>query len=131
MTKPVTMKTSLKLEELMMFVLSLSLFQYQEFSWGWFAVFFLAPDAGMLGYLYGPKTGAFTYNLSHHKGLAILVYFAGIYADLGWLQFSGILLFAHSSFDRVFGYGLKYSDRFHHTHLGWIGKDKEPLNRQA
>ena len=34
----------------------------------------------------------------------------------------GIFLFAHSAFDRIFGYGLKYADAFQHTHLGWIGK---------
>ncbi len=35
------------------------------------------------------------------------------------------LLFAHSSFDRMLGYGLKYNDSFNHTSLGWTGK-KEP-----
>ncbi len=31
--------------------------------------------------------------------------------------------------DRIFGYGLKFGDNFHHTHLGWIGgKNKEPVN---
>ena len=25
--------------------------------------------------------------------------------------------------DRIFGYGLKYSDRFQHTHLGEIGNN--------
>ena len=37
----------------------------------------------------------------------------------------GILLFAHSCFDRVWGYGLKYTDSFQHTHLGKIGKDAQ------
>lgn len=27
--------------------------------------------------------------------------------------------------DRIFGYGLKYSDDFKHTHLGMIGKKEE------
>ena len=36
----------------------------------------------------------------------------------------GIILFGHASMDRVFGYGLKFGDNFHHTHLGWIGKLK-------
>ena len=30
---------------------------------------------------------------------------------------------SHASFDRVFGYGLKYEDAFRHTHLGMIGRD--------
>jgi len=32
------------------------------------------------------------------------------------------VLYGHSSFDRLCGYGLKYVDDFKHTHLGWIGK---------
>jgi len=36
----------------------------------------------------------------------------------------GLLFMAHSCFDRALGYGLKYSDSFDHTHLGWIGKSK-------
>jgi hypothetical protein len=42
-------------------------------------------------------------------------------ADI-WLQLAGIILFTHSSMDRVFGYGLKYPDSFNNTHLGPIGK---------
>jgi len=36
----------------------------------------------------------------------------------------GLLLVAHSSFDRMLGYGLKFPDDFKHTSLGWMGKDK-------
>ena len=37
----------------------------------------------------------------------------------------GLIFMAHSCFDRVAGYGLKYLDDFDHTHLGWIGKSKD------
>src|SRR4030095_17184023 len=104
------MKTTLKLEEAMMLALSLFLFQQGNFSWTWFAILFLAPDLGLLGYLVSPKTGAITYNIAHHKGLAVLIYLCGIYFLVPQLQFAGILMFAHSSFDRILGYGLKYSD---------------------
>jgi hypothetical protein len=118
------MKTTIKLEEAMMTALSLFLFQQENFSWLWFAILFLTPDLGMLGYLVSPSMGAFTYNLAHHKGLAILLYLSGIYFSISQLTFAGILLFAHASFDRTLGYGLKYADSFHHTHLGLIGKGK-------
>jgi hypothetical protein len=36
----------------------------------------------------------------------------------------GLIFMAHSCFDRVAGYGLKYFDSFDHTHLGWVGKSK-------
>ena len=35
---------------------------------------------------------------------------------------SPVIMLAHSSIDRVFGYGLKYADSSDHTHLGWVGK---------
>jgi len=41
--------------------------------------------------------------------------------------FVGMLLWAHSAFDRVMGYGLKYADSFDHTHLGMIGKSKKTI----
>jgi hypothetical protein len=56
------------------------------------------------------------------KGIAIAIAAIGIVLASSALIFAGILLFAHSSFDRILGYGLKYSDNFTHTHLGYIGK---------
>lgn len=106
----------------MMFVFSLFLFHQSGFSWMWFWILFLAPDLGMLGYLVNSKVGAVSYNLLHHKGIAVLIYLIGFYFSSAQLEFVGMLLFAHSSFDRTLGYGLKYSDSFHHTHLGMIGK---------
>ncbi len=116
------MKNIIKLEELFMLILALYMFSLLNYSWWLFAVLFLAPDIGMLGYLVNTKTGAFTYNLLHHKGLAIVIYLIGIYGNIPVLMFAGILLFAHSSFDRILGYGLKYSDNFKSTHLGNLGK---------
>ena len=116
------MKLTLKAEEAALFMLALVLFRPLGMSGWWFAAFFLAPDLGMLGYLANPRLGALTYNLLHHKGLAVLLYLAGLFLDHEWLQFTGLLLLAHASFDRALGYGLKYPDSFHHTHLGYIGK---------
>jgi len=39
-----------------------------------------------------------------------------------WMQVIGIILFGHSSMDRMFGYGLKLGQGFKYTHLGIIGK---------
>ncbi|KAA0274993.1 MAG: DUF4260 family protein [Chloroflexi bacterium] len=115
------MKSLLKLEELLMFALALFLFSRLDASWGLFALLFLAPDLSMLGYLINPRFGAWTYNLIHHKGLGITLYALGVLLVTPWLTFTGILLFAHSSLDRVFGYGLKHEDAFQNTHLGKIG----------
>jgi hypothetical protein len=116
------MKNLLKLEELLMFGLALHLFSGLDYGWGWYALLFFAPDLSMIGYLANPRLGAWTYNLIHHKGLAVALYVLGSLLFVPWLMFAGTLLFGHSSFDRVFGYGLKYPDSFHATHLGKIGR---------
>ncbi|MEM9680882.1 MAG: DUF4260 domain-containing protein, partial [Bacteroidota bacterium] len=91
-------------------------------SWWVFLVLFLAPDIGMIGYLINNKVGAVLYNLFHHKGLAIVLYLAGVYLSNDMLCLSGTILFAHSAFDRMLGYGLKMEKGFKFTHLGEIGK---------
>ena len=116
------MKNLLRLEELLLFGLALFLFSQSEYDWRWYALLFLGPDLSMLGYLANPQVGAWTYNLIHHKGLAVALYVLGNLLAVPWLMFAGTLLLGHSSLDRVFGYGLKYLDAFQNTHLGKIGR---------
>ena len=116
------MKTVLKLEELGLFVFGIYLFNQLDFAWWWFLVLILAPDFSMIGYAFGNKAGAVSYNLFHHRGVAVFIYFVGIYFTNQIVQLIGVILFAHSSMDRMFGYGLKYETGFKHTHLGEIGK---------
>ena len=106
-----------------MFALALLMFEQQcTLSWWWFWGCLLLPDLSMLGYLANARAGAYTYNFFHHKGVALLVFFTGTWFVYEPLVFAGILLFAHSSMDRVFGYGLKLVSGFQDTHLGRIGK---------
>ncbi len=116
------MKTVLKLEELLMFALGIYLFSLLEYSWWWFVALLLTPDIGMLGYLFGNRIGAASYNLFHHKGLAIVFYLVGSHLSISLWQLVGIILFSHASFDRIMGYGLKYDKGFKFTHLGEIGQ---------
>ena len=116
------MKNLLKLEELFLFGLSLFLFSQLDYGWGWYALLFLAPDLSMVGYLANPRVGSWTYNLIHHKALAVALYVLGALLSIPWLMFAGTLLLGHSSLDRVFGYGLKYPESFQATHLGKIGR---------
>ena len=116
------MKNLLKLEELFMFGLTIFLFSKLDFSWWWYPVLLFTPDLSMLGYLGGTRLGAFTYNFIHHKALGISIFVAGaIFANQA-LQLAGLILFGHSSMDRVLGYGFKYPDAFKHTHFGTIGE---------
>jgi hypothetical protein len=117
------MKTIIKLEELGLFVLGIYLFNQLEYAWWWFLVLILVPDLSMIGYTFGDKWGALCYNLFHHRGIAILVYLVGIYFHQNEIQLAGVILFSHSSMDRMFGYGLKYETGFKYTHLGLIGKE--------
>src|SRR5690606_37379922 len=116
------MQITLKCAELMMFLGGSLAFSCLNCAWWWFRLLFFVPDSGMLGYLYGNKTGAAIYNLWHHKGIAIAIGIAGILLADEILQLTGIILFSHASFDRMLGYGLKYDKGFKFTHLGEIGK---------
>ncbi|WP_100432986.1 DUF4260 domain-containing protein [Flavobacterium sp. 1] len=116
------MKTVIKLEELGLFILGIYFFNQLEYAWWWFLVLILVPDVSMIGYIFGDKTGAFCYNLAHHRGIAVILYLIGIYCSSSAILLSGVILFAHSAMDRMFGYGLKYKTGFKYTHLGEIGK---------
>jgi len=116
------MKTVIKLEEVSLFILGIYLFSLLNYQWWWFLALILVPDFSMLGYLFGNKAGAFSYNIFHHKGIAVLLYLIACYLKIETLQLAGVILFSHSSMDRMFGYGLKYEQGFKYTHLGEIGK---------
>ncbi len=121
------MKTLLTAEEIAQLGLALVGLYLQPISIAWYVwpVLFLSPDLGMLGYLGNPKIGAWGYNLFHHKAVAAVLILAGYFGAFPVVLFIGLLLYAHASFDRVFGYGFKYEDGFKHTHLGLIGKETQ------
>lgn len=121
------MKKTLQAEEAALLVLAVIGLYLQplHFSWWVWIVLFLSPDISMMGYLANTGTGAFTYNLFHHKLTAILILLTGYFLHNDIILFIGMLLFAHSCFDRVLGYGLKFADDFKHTHLGMIGSKQE------
>jgi hypothetical protein len=89
-------------------------------SWILFALLFFLPDATFLGYLAGPRLGAYCYNAAHNYAVpvaaGILLYLLGrpLAVPLVWT--------AHIGFDRVMGYGLKYAGGFDQTHLGRLGR---------
>ncbi len=109
------MKKLLQIEEAALLIVSIYALYFLKVEWWYYLLLVLAPDISMLGYLAGNKIGAFIYNLFHHKGVAILVFLVGIVAQLWIVQDIGILLFGHSSMDRMFGYGLKYFTSFKQT----------------
>ncbi len=116
------MQNLLKLEEFFLFLFSIYLFATLGYAWWWYPLLLLTPDIGMLGYVANPRVGAITYNLLHHKAVAVILYVGGALAGIPVLQLAGVIILGHSSLDRVLGYGLKYPASFKHTHLGQIGR---------
>lgn len=135
------MNNLLRLEELAYFSACLFALIVADMPWWVYPILLLGPDIGMLGYLAGPRTGALTYNLLHHKGIAIALMVSGMYLNAltlfrtdDWnaqlILWTGVILLGHASMDHIFGYGLKFGDNFHHTHLGWIGKARMQAQEQ-
>ena len=120
------MKYLLKLEELGFLLLFIFVYFYlYPDSWGLYLGLFFAPDLAFIFYLISAKAGAMAYNITHHKGLMAVLFLIGYFLQNDLLIEVALIFLAHSSFDRMFGYGLKYLDNFGHTHLGWIGKSVE------
>ena len=112
------MKMLLKGEEITEFLITIFVFNQLTLPWWMFLLFILAPDLGMLGYLFSNRIGAFCYNLLHFKALGILLALVGWYSSNEYAAFAGLIIFGHAALDRVFGYGLKYTTGFKYTHLG-------------
>ncbi len=123
------MRNLTRLEELGLGLLALYLFIQLPVPWWLFVLLLVAPDISIAGYAVNPRVGANIYNIFHHRAVSACLYVAGALLHLPWLQAAALILFGHSSFDRVLGYGLKYPDSFQHTHLGMIGRPAEAETR--
>ena len=123
--KTTNMRTALKLEEIgLLLIVCLIYFEFYEGGWILFASLFFAPDLAFLAIIVNKKAATIAYNLAHHKGLISLLMIIGYLLSNELLILIGLIFMAHSCFDRMLGYGLKYFDSFDHTHLGWMGKSK-------
>jgi hypothetical protein len=116
------MRNFLKLEEAAMFIFGFVLLLHFALPWWLLLILFFTPDLGAIGYLTGPRFGAITYNALHHKAVALGLLLIGVMSANDFFQIAGLIIFAHSSFDRILGFGLKYPDSFSNTHLSQIGK---------
>jgi len=124
------MRAIIQLEELAMLGISIYALYFLKVEWWVYPLLVLGPDISMLGYAAGNKTGAISYNLFHHKAIAIVLFLIGFITQIYSLEITGLILFGHSSMDRMLGYGLKYFTGFQFTHLGQIGRAKSNINTE-
>ena len=92
-----------------------------DIAWWWLAALFLVFDLSMLGYARSAALGALTYNIGHSYTVPVLVGIASVVTDSRGALIISLAWIFHIGVDRLLGYGLKFSDRFTHTHLGEIG----------
>jgi len=114
LTKP---RWLLHLEGTCIFLLAVFLYRAGHFSWGRFALLFLAPDLFMLGYLINAKRGAASYNLVHTYVGPVVLLLIAFALPASQLTPIGLIWLAHLGFDRMLGFGLKYPTFFKDTHL--------------
>ena len=117
-----SVRGTLRLEGLCVFVAASIAYYKLSFGWGKFAIFFLTPDLSFFGYLAGPRTGAATYNALHSYIGVIICGMIGVLMSSPMLLCAALIWCAHVGFDRALGYGLKYAAGFGFTHLGVTGR---------
>lgn len=91
----------------------------------WYVLPFLAPDLSFLAYLAGAPVGAAACNAVHsHVAPLALAAWALVSERPATVA---LIWMAHIGFDRLLGYGLKYSTAFRDTHLGQLAgrRDRE------
>jgi Domain of unknown function (DUF4260) len=64
---PGAVRLVLRIEGLVVLVTGVCAYARLGASWSTFALFFLAPDLSWLGYLFGARVGAATYNSAHSR----------------------------------------------------------------
>ena len=98
-----------------------------DFAWWWLLAVFLLWDLSMVGYLASPRLGAISYNLGHsYLGPAVLLALTWA-GEARWPAFVALTWAFHVAVDRLLGYGLKFTDQFTHTHLGWLGGERHAV----
>ena len=113
-------KILLQLEGLAVLIAASILYRKQGYHWGEFLFLFLVPDLSMLGYCWGTRVGAYSYNCVHTYAAPFALWLLATCAHLPVLFPLVLIWAAHIGFDRLLGYGLKYGTAFKDTHLGRV-----------
>lgn len=122
---PPSIRSWLRLEGAAALVAGVALYLALGGAWLLLLPVLLLPDVSMVGYLRGPRLGAFTYNVVHNWALGLAVLGIGVVTGSTAVTLAGAILVAHVGMDRAAGYGLKAPTSFQDTHLGRIGKRRD------
>ena len=120
--------TILKTEGLFVLAISVILYLHLGADWWLMALLFFVPDLFMLGYVFDRRVGAFVYNVGHtYTFTGVFFLLALVTKNQIWFSV-GLIWTAHIGFDRMLGYGLKFSSGFKHTHpqAGDVGNESKP-----
>jgi hypothetical protein len=115
----------LRLEGVAAFAAGLGLFGTSGGNWLFIVPLIFVPDVSAVGYLAGPRVGAFTYNLLHSWVPGLLALGLGTWLTSPAALLVAAILIAHVGMDRALGYGLKLPSSFQDTHLGRMGRVRE------
>lgn len=111
----------LRLEGLAAFAAATGAYLALGYDWRVFLLTLLLPDLAMLGYLFGPKIGGWSYNLAHSTIAPALVALVAFTVTPSFIPVA-LVWAAHIGMDRTVGYGFKSRQSFHVTHLDFAAK---------
>jgi hypothetical protein len=94
-----------------------------------FLLLIFVPDIALLGYLQGPKLGAFLYNLTHSYALPLILGGAARAIGNDTVPHICLIWIGHIGFDRMLGFGLKYASAFGDTHLGQLSARRRAVEQ--
>lgn len=96
---------------------SIVLFFHEGYPWWVLLVLALAPDLSAIGYVFGPRVGAASYDAVHTYVGPVVLGLAGVVWESDAATMIALVWLAHIGVDRAVGYGLKYPTSFKDTHL--------------
>ena len=111
----------LRLEGLAAFAAATTAYIMLGYDWRIFLLTLLLPDLAMLGYLFGPWIGGWSYNIAHSYTAPAVVALLGLTMAPILLPVAAVWA-AHIGMDRTVGYGLKSRASFHVTHLDFAAR---------
>lgn len=107
----------LRLEGLVLFAVSVSLFFHLGGTLWIFLLLLLVPDVTMAGYALNVRVGAVIYNAGHTLAWPVTLGGAALYTNRPEILPFVLIWTAHIGMDRMLGYGLKYPTYFADTHI--------------